>query len=144
MASYYMNEAAFELPEAGFVDETTHALESTLPSGGKLGVFVHRRRVDPGLTLRAAVDEHIALNDTRLALYEVVDQQPVAAGGVPAIALRARYRLGGVTFEHRQLYLVRGGQRMIFAVSAPVDEVEARDEAFDALVASLAFRADPA
>lgn len=140
MSSYYMNEAAFDLPAAGFVDETTHAVESKLPSGGTLGVFVHRQRVDAGASLAALVAEHVALNETRLALYAVRDERHLVAGGVPAIALRARYRLAGVTYEQRQLHLVLGGQRMIFAVSAQEDDAAACDEAFDALVASLAFR----
>lgn len=144
MTTYYMNEAAFDLPPSGFVDETTHALESTLPSGGTLAVFVHRRPVGPSDGLRALVDEHVALNEKRLARYAVADDRAVTVAGAPAIALRASFRVAGVTYDQRQLHLVVGGQRMIFAVSAPADDVDARDEAFDALVASLAFRADPA
>ncbi len=48
MASYYLNEAALDLPERPFVDKTIHGLQCKLPSGKTLGVLIHRRPAEPG------------------------------------------------------------------------------------------------
>jgi hypothetical protein len=48
MASYYINEAVFDLPERTFDDKTIHGLEAKLPDGKTLGVLVHRRPIEAG------------------------------------------------------------------------------------------------
>ncbi len=144
MASYYVNEAAFGLTERPFVDKTVHALESKLTSGQTLAVFVHRRLIEGAKSLRELVDEHVAVNETRLAAFAVVDDVAAAVGGLPGVLLRTRWRHGGATFCQRQAHVAVEGQVMIFAVSAPIAESAACDETFDSIVQTLAWRAPPA
>ena len=88
MANYYVNEAVFDVTERVFVDKTVHAIETKLPSGQTLAVFIHRRPIEEGKTLRELVDEHIALNDMRLSAYKVQDEVQANVGGLPGILLR--------------------------------------------------------
>ncbi len=141
MANYYVNEAVFDVTERRFVDKTIHALETKLPSGQTLAVFVHRRPVE-GKSLRKLVDENIALNDMRLAGYKVLDEAQANVGGFPGILLRARWKLEGTTYHQRQAHVIVQDKLMIVAVSAPVDDEPACDEAFESILKTIAWRTD--
>jgi hypothetical protein len=141
MANYYVNEAVLDLPERPFLDKTIHALESELPSDEKLAVFVHRRPIEGGKSLRELVDENIALNQTRLPAFAVLDEAQADVGGLPGILLRTRWRIRGATFYQRQALVVVAGKLMIFAVTAPLDEQAAGDETFDSILQTITWRA---
>jgi hypothetical protein len=140
MANYYANEAVFDLPERVFDDKTVHALEAKLPSDQKLAVFVHRRPIEGGKTLRELVDENIALNEMRLSAYTVLDEVQAEVGGLPGLLLRTRWRLGGATFYQRQAHVAVDGKLMIFAVTAPLAEQAAGDETFDSILQTITWR----
>jgi hypothetical protein len=141
MANYYMNEAVLDLPERPFVDKTIHALEAELPSDQKLAVFVHRRPIEGGKSLRELVGENIALNQTRLSAFTVLDEAQADVGGLPGILLRTRWRLRGATFYQRQAHVVVEGKLMIFAVTAPLAEQAAGDETFESILQTITWRA---
>lgn len=140
MANYYTNEALFDLTERVFVDKTVHALETKLPSGQTLAVFVHRRPIEAGKNLRQLVDENIALNDMRLSAYKVTDEVQANVGGLPGILLRTRWKLEGTTYQQRQAYVIVADKLMIVAVTAPLDEEAACDEAFESILQTIAWR----
>lgn len=140
MTNYYVNEAVFDLTERVFVDKTIHALETTLPSGQKLAVFMHRRVIEGGKSLRELVDENVAMNDMRLSAYKVFDEVQAKVGGLPGILLRTRWKIEGTTYHQRQAYVVVQGKLMIVAVSAPLDEEAACDEAFEGILQTIAWR----
>ena len=142
MASYYLNEAALDLPERTFQDKTIHGLEAKLPGDKTLGVFVHRRAVAGDKNLRDLVDEHVRLNQQRLMGFTVLDEARAAVGGVPGFVLRTRWRSEKKELCQLQAHVVREGQHMVFAVSAPMDERAACDETFDSILATLTWRTD--
>src|SRR5450432_501927 len=117
MANYYLNEALFDLPEGPLVDKTIHGLEAKLANGKALAVFVHRRPIEAGKRLRKLVDENVALNQTRLSAYAVLDEAQAAVGGLPGILLRTRWRHEGTMFYQLQAHVAFEGNLMIFAVS---------------------------
>jgi hypothetical protein len=139
IASYRMNEATFDLSERTFVDKTIHGLESKLPGGKTLAVFVHRRPIEEEKSLRELVDENIALNEMRLHAYTVVDQARADVGGLPGIVLRTQWRLGGATFYQRLVHVAVEGKLMIFAASAPLDEQHVCDETFDSILGTITW-----
>jgi hypothetical protein len=139
MASYYMNEAVFDLPERTFVDKTIHGLESKLPGDETLGVFVHRRPIEGEKSLRELVDENVALNDMRLHAYTVLDEAQADVGGLPGILLRMRWRHQGTMFYQRQAHVALEGKLMIFAVSGPLAEQAACDETFDSILGTITW-----
>jgi hypothetical protein len=141
MANYYMNEAVFDLPERVFEDKTIHALEAELPNDQTLAVFVHRRPIEGGKSLRELVHEHVALNQARLSKYTVLDEAEAEVGGLPGILLRTRWRLEGETFHQRQAYVVVEGKLMIVAVTAPIAEQAAGDETFASILGTITWRA---
>lgn len=140
MPSYDVNEAVFDLPERVFTDKTIHALEAELPGGQRLAVFLHRRPIEGGKSLRAHVEENVALNQTRLSAYAVLDQVEAPVGGLPGILLQARWRHEGATYQQRQAFVEVDGQLMIVAVSAPLAEQAAGDEAFDSILQTIRWR----
>lgn len=140
MANYYVNEAVFDVTERAFVDKTVHALETKLPSGQTLAVFIHRRSIEGGKSLRSIVDENIALNDMRLSAYKVLDDVQANVGGFPGILLRTRWKLEGTTYHQRQAHVMVQDKLMIVAVSAPIDDEPACDEAFECILKTIAWR----
>ncbi len=142
MASYYINEAVFELPEKAFVDKTIHGLEASLPGGKTLCVFIQRRPIEEPKSLRALLDENITLNEKRLLGFAVIAEREAAVGGLSGIEVRARWRDQSTVFYQRQAHVVFEEQLMTFAVSAPLDEEAICDQTFDELVASLTLRTD--
>lgn len=142
MANYYANEAVFDLTERVFLDKTVHALETQLPSGQTLAVFIHRRPIEAGKSLRKLVDETIALNDSRLAGFKVVDDVQAPVGGRPGILLRMQWKLEKTTYRQRQAHAVVDGKQMIVAVSAPADDEAACDEAFESILKTIAWRTE--
>ena len=139
MANYYMDEASFDLAET-FVDKTIHALESTLPGGQKLAVFVHRRPIEGGKSLRELVDDNIALNEKRLSAYAVLDEARADVGGLPGIVLRTRWRLDGAMFHQRQAHVAVEGKLVALAVTTPLAEQAACDETFDSILETITWR----
>src|SRR5688572_21124998 len=113
MASYYLNEAALDLPDRTFQDKTIHGLEAKLPGDKTLGVFVHRRAVEGDKNLRALVDEHVRLNQQRLMGFTVLDEARAAIGGVPGFVLRTRWRSEKKELCQLQAHVVREGQHMV-------------------------------
>jgi hypothetical protein len=142
MANYYLNEAIFDLPGRPFVDKTIHGLESKLPRDKTLGVLVHRRPVEGDKTLRALVDENIALNQKRLSGFAILDDAQAPVGGVPGVLLRMRWQRERTAFYQLQAHAVFEGKLMIFAVSGPLDEQAACEETFESILQTLTWRTD--
>lgn len=140
MANYYLNEAVLDLPERTFVDKTIHALEGELPNDQTLGVFVHRRLIEDGQSLQELVDENIALNNTRLPYFTVIDQVQADVGGLPGILVRTHWRLKRESFYQRQAHVIVSGKLMIFAVTTSFDEQAAGDETFDSILQTITWR----
>lgn len=142
MANFYINEAVFDLTERAFVDKTIHALETKLPSGQSLAVFMHRRPLQGKKNLRELVQENIKLNDMRLGAFQVVDDVEANVGGLPGILLRTRWKLEGTAYQQRQAYVILRDKLMIVAVSTPVEEEAAGDEAFEKILKTIAWRTE--
>ncbi len=142
MTSYYLNEAAFDLLDGPFVDKTIHGLEAKLPGDETLAVFVHRRPIEAGASLRGLVDDNIALNKKRLLAYAVLSESEASIGGSPGMVLRTRWRSGSTVYTQLQAHVAREGTLLIFAVSAPIDEQTACDETFDSILQTITWRTD--
>jgi hypothetical protein len=141
MANYYVNEAVLDLPERPFLDKTIHALEAELPSDEKLTVFVHRVPIEGDKSLRELVDENIALNQTRLPAFAVLDEAQADVGGLPGIVMRTSWRIKREKFYQRQVHVVVAGKLMVFAVTTSLDEQAACDETFDSILQTITWRA---
>lgn len=135
-----MNEAAFALPETPFVDKTMHTIESRLPGGGALDVIVLRRPMEVGKSLRESVDLHIATNEKRLSGFTLLETTESTIAGASAIQIRSRWRHEGRALYQLQAHIVNDGTWMLFAVTGPITEQAACDEAFEGILQSLTWR----
>ena len=142
MASYYINEAAFTLPDLGFVDRTVHVLEARLPGDDPLGLIVARQVVPAGKTLRQLVVEHLRSDARRLKGFVVIEELEIYVGRAAAIEVRSRWRHEGTVLYQRQAHLAASGSWLMFAMTAPLDQQAACDAALDQVLATLALRTD--
>jgi hypothetical protein len=140
MANYYLNEAAFTLPDVGFVDRTVHVLEARLPGGDSLGFLVTRRPLAVGKSLRDMAQEHLHEDARRLTGFAILEEAETTVAGAPAISFRSRWRHSGDVLYQRQVHLAALEVWMLFAMTAPLSERELCDRAFDMVLSSLVFR----
>jgi hypothetical protein len=136
---YYMNEAAFELPDLPLKDVTVTALDATGPSGDPLGIRVHRQPLPPKKTLREIVAEHVAEARRSLPSYELADQREIEVAGVPAIAIAARWRgQAGMNYT-RHAHLAVQGLWLIVSVNGGLGDIAAVDHVVDHVLSTLRF-----
>lgn len=141
MPAYYVNEAAFALPERDFVDRTLHRLESPLPGADDpLGVEVRRVPIRPGETLRQLVDQEVGMSKEKVSGFTLVGDAEIAIGGAPAIVLRARLRARDVAYCQLQAHVAFEDTWIAFIVTGPHSERAACEEAFDRMVRSIEWR----
>ncbi len=136
-----MNEAMFDLPDAGFVDHTVTYLPGKSPSGAEIVLLVERRPLPAGQSLREAVDAHGRDVAARYFGYTVVFDREVQVASRPAIDVAAEWRSdGGDAVFTRRTHLQLGSTRMIVTGEAPVAERDFCNGAVDHVLATLSLR----
>jgi hypothetical protein len=140
MGNYYFNEAAFVLPELGFVDHTLHRLESPLDQGDPLGVEIRRVPLDRTKTLRQLVDGDVESTKAQVNGFTILEEAEVTLSSAPAVLLRARFRAHDVAYYQLKAHVAFEGTWMLFAVTGPYAERAGCDETFDRMVQSLKWR----
>jgi hypothetical protein len=140
MPTYYVNEAAFALPDRGFVDRTLHRLVSPLPGEDPLGVEVRRVPMETGKSLRQLVEAEVTANKAKGNGYTLVEEAEVALAGAPAIVLRARLRARDAVYYQMQAHVAFDEMWISIAVTGPSTDRAACEETFDRIVRSVAWR----
>lgn len=140
MPTYYVNEAAFTLPDLGFVDRTLHRLESPLPGEDPLGVEIRRLPMPAGKSLRQLVDEEIAATKEKVSGFTLAEDAEVALAGAPAIVVRARFRARDAVYVRLEAHVALEETWITLVVTGPSVERAACEETFDRIVQSLAWR----
>jgi hypothetical protein len=139
MPAYYMHDAAFHLPDAGYVDRTVHVLESKLP-GGSLRLELFRSKIPAGRTLREIASAHLAHEAQRLEGFHVLGRTDVSIGGAPAIDVAARFRRDGGVVYQREAHVAAHGAWLVFVMTAPLAEREACDAHMAGVLATARLR----
>lgn len=128
MASYYMNEGAFELPpEETFVDRTVHVLEAKHPQHGDVALVVRRIPFPEGKTLRELVQGRVDAEKAQLSGYAIVEEIEAAWGGAPALEIASRWRHEGKVLYQRQAHFALDATWMSFSVRSPLESRAACD-----------------
>lgn len=140
MATYYVNEAVFNLPDRGFVDRTLHRLESALPGEDPLRVEVRRVPMEPGKSLRRHVEEEIEKTKLKVSGFTLAEVTEVTIAGAPAIVLRARLRARDTVHVQLQAHVALGETWIALVVSGPSAELALVDGTFDRVLQSLEWR----
>lgn len=141
MPTYYVNEAAFTLPERGFVDRTLHRLEWPLAGeADPLRVEIRRVPMEPGKSLRQLVDAEVAATQEKVDGFTRIGEAEVSLAGAPAIVLRARMRARDAVYTQLQAHVAFEGMWIAISVTGPSSERAACEETFDRIVKNLAWR----
>jgi hypothetical protein len=138
--AYYMNEAAFDLPAAGFCDLSVTHLAAPSPAGGVM-VLIERRRVPPGKSLREAVASREVNLKTRTFGYALVSQREIEVATHPALDTSARWRTaGGLTIYTRTTHLRLDATWIVVTGEAHWAERGLCDGYVDHILATLRLR----
>ncbi|MFT3767413.1 MAG: DcrB-related protein [Minicystis sp.] len=142
MATYYMNDGAFELPDAGFEDLTVHRLRAPLPGGEEIGLVIARAQIPEGKSLREVVQHQLQHEATHLPGHAVISSKEGRIAGAPAMDVRCRYRRENEAFYARQIHVAAFDTWIAFVMSGPITEREACDRHLESVVSSLRLRGD--
>lgn len=141
MPAYYLNEAAFDLPDADIVDTTVHTLSVGLDSGDAVGFAVARRPLGEDKPFRDFVDEHLTRERTGLRGYSSVHLRDVELSNASAIDCAAIWRgSDGSMVYQRQCHVPANGVWLILNATVAVAAREGCDAFFDHVLASLRLR----
>ena len=141
MTTYYTNEAAFDLPDIGFVDSTVHSLEVPLPRSRELRLLVARFPLPEGQGLGEAITAHVKKQSARVPGYAVTERRDAEVAGRAAVVLRSRWRSDDVKFYERQAHIAATpAARMVIAMTGPAAEQAACDAHFDHILETLKLR----
>jgi hypothetical protein len=140
MSTYYVNEAAFALPDWKFVDRTVHMLESPLAGDVPLSIAIRRLPIPEGTTLRALVEGEVATTTAKTKGFTVIDEEQVSVADTTAILIRARCRFRDVAHYQRQAHFAYDDTWIALVVAGPHADRAACDETFDRIVHSLTWR----
>ncbi|UQA59898.1 DcrB-related protein [Polyangium aurulentum] len=142
MGSFYMNEAMFDLPEAGFIDRTVTYLVGSSPGGNGVLLLVERRPLPVDTSLRQVVDALGKDAMTRFLGYRVLFEREIEVASQPALDVGARWRAdSGEIVYVRRTHLALGETWLIITGEAPIIEREFCDAYIDHVLASLQLRA---
>jgi hypothetical protein len=141
MGSFYMNEAMFDLPDAGFVDRTVTYLARESPGGAPTILLFERRPLPSGETLRQLVAGHGSDAAKRLLGYSVIFEREVEIGSHPAIDVGVRWRTdAGDPIYTRRVHMILEPSWFMIVGEAPHAERERCDAYVDHVTASLRVR----
>jgi hypothetical protein len=141
MSTYYTNEAAFDLPDAGFVDRTVTYLEGKSPAGNDVVFLMERHSFPQGKSLRQVTTDHIDDARRRLRGYSVLSQTDRQVCDLPAIDVGVRWRdESGEPVYTRQVHVVVGETWLIVAGEVHFEDRELCDAYVEQVVGSLRLR----
>jgi hypothetical protein len=139
MAAYYMNEGSFDLPDMGFVDQTTHVFEAVRGEDRTVGLIVCRTPFPQGKSLRELVAAHVTHEAKRLSSYRILDEAETTRAGVPAIEIRSRWRHDGKPVYQRQAHLAANETWLLFGMSTSIEDQALCDKTMERILATLAL-----
>jgi hypothetical protein len=137
MSAYYMDEAAFDLPEIGLVDRTVTTLGATTEEGHAHTITVFRNPIPEGATLAALVEQNLREASVRLGLHTVLDRRELEVGGLPALGLSSRWRGKNGMIYTRQAHFFAGGSWLVFACNADLADRARCDAIMDHALATF-------
>ncbi len=137
---YYLNEAAFELPDAGFVDRSIHRLETVTAGGKDFTVVVIRNPLAPGKSVRDVFVEHQDRERRSLLGWTSLAEREVDIDGCPAIEACIRWKSDRGMVYQRQLHLGFDREVLVVVANGAMEEREACDATMDRIVATFRVR----
>lgn len=140
MARYYVDEAAFDLPDIGLVDRTATRLEAFSPEGDELALRVNRARLPAGKTLSDLVSENVRNAEINLRAHKVLFRRDVEIAGHPAVEIASEWHGNQGMIYTRQAHLAVEGTWIVFSGNVPLAERAACDQVVEHATATFRVR----
>lgn len=143
MTSYFLDEAAIEIPEGPpIVDRTVHVLEVPGgPDGGAdMRLVVERDTIAEGETLAARVEKRLGEHATKLRGFTVLGEEEKNLGGLPGLVVRARWRHPKGLVHTVEGHVASRGRHLALLASARVERADACDAWAASIFESIRFR----
>jgi hypothetical protein len=140
MSVYYMNEAAFDLPAAPYVDRTVNHVEARAPSGLDVELIVERKPFPPGRTLREVVADLTRSGKKVMRGFTVLFEREREVAGAPAIEQAVRWRDDADVIYARQVHLAVGPTWLVIVGQAEMTDREACDAYLDRVLDTFRLR----
>ena len=142
MATYFMDEGAFELTIPGLRDITTHTLVAEV-EGGPVALLVLRSRLPEGIELEHAVGRHRREQSLRFLGFEELGERERLVGGAPALEVRSRYREDTAIVYRREAHVLSPRRVWLVLAMRAAFALQADCDAWmDELLDSFGFRPD--
>lgn len=135
-----MNEAAFDLPEVGFVDRSVTYLEAPIGDGDESISLVVERASAEERDLARIVDEHIADARKRLRGYAPIHRRERTVERMPALDLAARFVDDDGSAYTRSVHLVLDDVWILIASEGPAEHRGFCDECLEHVLSTLRLR----
>lgn len=140
MATYYVNEASFELPDLPVRDRTVHVLELGDGQIPGLGLMVARAEFPVGKSLREVVAAHLEHERRAMRGWALVFEREGEAGGQPMIEVGTRWRGDDGMVYQRQAHLGLDDTVLLLVGNGPLEERERIDAHVELALSTLRLR----
>lgn len=135
-----MNEAAFDLPEVKFSDQSVTYLETSAGPDARAAILVERNPIEPQRSLRDVASAHVNDARKRLRGYEILEQSERDLAGVPAIEVRSKWRDDDGMVYTRSVHVLLGDMHMVISTEGALESRPVCDATFDQVIETFRFR----
>jgi hypothetical protein len=135
--TFYMNEAAFDLPDADIADRTVNELIFKAGDGTSFSLTVHRQPIGPSETLASLVAANLERAQRALSSQALLFQREIEVAGVPGIEVAVQWRGEQSMLYTRQAHIALDGAWLVFAGNSPLAARAECDALLDRVLASF-------
>jgi hypothetical protein len=135
--TFYMNEAAFDLPDAETADRTVNELVFRAADGASFSLTVHRQPIGPNETLASLVAANLERAQRSLPCQALLFQREIEVAGVPGIEVAVEWRGEQSMLYTRQAHIALRGAWLVFAGNSPLAARDECDALLDRVLASF-------
>lgn len=140
MATYYVNEASFELPDLEVVDRTVHVLELGGGAIPGLGLMLARSTLPVGKSLRDVVTAHREHERRSLRSWSLLFEREGEIDDQPMIELGTRWKSEAGMVYQRQAHIGIDEVVLLLVGNGPLEERERTDAHVTLALSTLRLR----
>jgi hypothetical protein len=140
MATYYVNEASFELPDLEVQDRTVNVLELGGGAIPGLGLMIARAPFPVGKSLREVVRAHRDHEQRSFRLWSLLFEREGEVDGRAMIELGTRWKGNEGVVYQRQAHIGLGDVVLLLVGNGPMTERERTDAHVERALATLRLR----
>jgi hypothetical protein len=140
MATYYVNEASFELPDLAVADRTVHVLELGGGAVPGLGLMLARAPFPVGKSLRDLVKAHTDQERLTLRSWSLLFEREGELEDQPMIELGTRWKGAEGMVYQRQAHIGLDDVVLLLVGNGPLGERERTDANVERVLSTMRLR----